>query len=76
MSDREIAAKENIDPSTVSCIVRRYGKTLDFDTITVTIQRIVAGLGLSQSGVEFSACLEVSFFSGLEPFRQFVSMAV
>ena len=34
MSDREIAAKENVDPSTVSCIVRRYGKTLNFDSIT------------------------------------------
>ena len=34
MSDREIAAKENIDPSTVSRIVWRYGKTLDFDSIT------------------------------------------
>ena len=34
MSDRETAAKENVDPSTVSRIVRRDGKTLDFDTIT------------------------------------------
>ena len=34
MSDREIAAKENIDPSTVSCIVQRYGKILNFDSIT------------------------------------------
>ena len=34
MSDREIAAKENVDPSTVSHIVRRYGKTLNFDSIT------------------------------------------
>ena len=34
MSDREIAAKENVDPSTVSCIVWRYGKTCNFDSIT------------------------------------------
>ena len=44
--------------------------------VSVTIQRIVARLGLSQSGVKFSACLEVSFLGGLEPFRQFVPVAV
>ena len=42
----------------------------------VTIQRIVAGLGLSRSRVEFSACLEVSFLGRLESFSQVVSMAV
>ena len=43
---------------------------------SVTIQRIVAGLGLSRSRVEFSACLEVSFLGGLESFCQVVPMAV
>ena len=42
----------------------------------VTIQRIVAGLSLSQSRVELSACLEVSFLGGLESLCQVVPMAV
>ena len=33
MSDREIAAKENFDPSTVSHIVRRCGKKHNFNSI-------------------------------------------
>ena len=42
----------------------------------VTIQRTVAGLGLSQSRIEFSACLEVSFSGSLESFSQIVPMTV
>ena len=40
----------------------------------VTIQWIVARLGLSRLGVEFSACCEISFFRGREPLRQVVLM--
>ena len=42
----------------------------------VTIQRIVAGLGLSQSGIEFLVCSEVSFSGGLESFSQVGPMAM
>ena len=41
----------------------------------VTIRRIVAGLGLSQLRIEFSACLEISLFGKFESLCQIGSMA-
>ena len=43
---------------------------------SVTIQRIVAGLGLSRSWVECSACSKVSFSRSCQPISQVGSMFV
>ena len=45
-------------------------------TTCVTIQRIVAGLDLSQSWVEFSACLEILFLGGFKSLRQVGPMVI
>ena len=43
---------------------------------SVTIQWIVAGLGLSRSGIEFSVCSKVSFSGSRESFCQIGSMVM
>ena len=53
-------------------IARRFA----FNSMFVMIQRIVAGLGLSRPGVEFSACSKVLFFHGRKSFSQIGSMVV